>query len=89
MTLRVLPLELSWPPPPREQVDCHCHYPAVFLKHSSGEDVNTAVEAAHSALKSWSGLSGFDRAKHLYSIARHVQKHARSEHIFVIFVSDK
>lgn len=43
----------------------------------TGEDVNTAVEAAHSALDSWRALSGFERAKHIYSIARHVQKHAR------------
>ena len=41
------------------------------------EDVNTAVEAASSAYQSWSKLSGFERAKHIYSIARHVQKHSR------------
>ena len=46
----------------------------------TAEDVDTAVEAASQALASWSSLSGFQRAKHLYSIARHVQKHARSEH---------
>lgn len=41
------------------------------------EDVNMAVEAASEALPAWRELSGFQRAKHLYSIARHVQKHAR------------
>ena len=46
----------------------------------TAEDVDTAVEAASQALASWSSLTGFQRAKHIYSIARHVQKHARSEH---------
>ena len=35
------------------------------------------MEAAATAFQSWSQLSGFERAKHLYSVARHVQKHAR------------
>jgi aldehyde dehydrogenase (NAD+) len=35
------------------------------------------VEAAHAAHATWSQLSGPARARHLYSIARHVQKHAR------------
>lgn len=43
----------------------------------TAEDVNMAVEAASEALPAWRELSGFQRAKHLYSIARHVQKHAR------------
>ena len=55
----------------------------------TAEDVDTAVEAASQALASWSSLTGFQRAKHLYSIARHVQKHARSEATFVTFISDK
>ena len=41
------------------------------------EDVNTAVGAAKEAFKSWSELSGHARARHLYAIARHVQKHHR------------
>lgn len=44
---------------------------------ATDEDVNTAVAAAKAAFPSWSALSGHERAKHLYSIARHVQKHAR------------
>ncbi len=40
-------------------------------------DVETAVKAAKTAFASWSTLPGHERAKHLYSIARHVQKHAR------------
>ena len=39
--------------------------------------MSAAVEAAHAAHATWSQLSGSARARHLYSIARHVQKHAR------------
>ena len=35
------------------------------------------MEAAATAFQSWTKLSGFQRAKHLYSVARHVQKHSR------------
>ena len=41
------------------------------------EDVESAVHAARAAAPAWSALTGFERAKHLYSLARHVQKHAR------------
>ena len=41
------------------------------------EDVEYAVGAASKAYESWSKLPGHVRARHLYSIARHVQKHAR------------
>ncbi|CAL4122997.1 unnamed protein product, partial [Meganyctiphanes norvegica] len=41
------------------------------------EDVHQAVTAAKEAHKSWSQLSGHVRARHLYSLARHVQKHSR------------
>ena len=41
------------------------------------EDVELAVGAASKAFESWSKLPGHVRARHLYSIARHVQKHAR------------
>ena len=40
-------------------------------------DVDNAVIAANSALVAWSALSGFERAKYLYAIARQIQKHAR------------
>jgi acyl-CoA reductase-like NAD-dependent aldehyde dehydrogenase len=39
--------------------------------------VDAAVAAARAAYPSWSQLSGSARARHLYSLARHVQKHAR------------
>lgn len=41
------------------------------------EDVDQAVAAARTAHKVWSGMTGHQRARHLYSIARHVQKHSR------------
>lgn len=41
------------------------------------EDIDSAVAAAREAFKSWSKLPGHVRARYLYSIARHVQKHAR------------
>ena len=49
---------------------------ATTLKGTT-EDVDTAVKAATDAYGSWSQLSGHARARHLYSIARHVQKHHR------------
>lgn len=41
------------------------------------QDVDEAVEAAGRGFSSWSALSGAERAKFIYSLARHVQKHAR------------
>eukprot|EP00095_Tigriopus_kingsejongensis_P010019 snap_masked-scaffold1048_size67263-processed-gene-0.19 protein:Tk10019 transcript:snap_masked-scaffold1048_size67263-processed-gene-0.19-mRNA-1 annotation:"hypothetical protein CAPTEDRAFT_177352" len=43
----------------------------------NAEDVGTAVAAAQRALPAWQALSGHARARHIYAIARHVQKHAR------------
>ncbi|XP_065668429.1 aldehyde dehydrogenase family 16 member A1 isoform X1 [Hydra vulgaris] len=40
-------------------------------------DIDLAVEAARNAYDSWSTLPSHTRALHLYSIARHVQKHMR------------
>jgi aldehyde dehydrogenase (NAD+) len=40
-------------------------------------DVNAAVAAAGAAFKKWSALTGNQRARHLYALARQVQKHAR------------
>src|SRR6266576_1076081 len=41
------------------------------------QDVDTAVAAAHKAFPGWSTLSGHARARHLYALARAVQKHSR------------
>ncbi|MCV2866029.1 aldehyde dehydrogenase family protein [Albidovulum sediminicola] len=40
-------------------------------------DVAAAVKAARAALPRWSKLSGHDRARHLYALARHIQKRER------------
>jgi len=43
----------------------------------SAEDIDRAVSAATRAFKSWSKLSGHQRARYLYAIARNVQKRDR------------
>jgi aldehyde dehydrogenase (NAD+) len=40
-------------------------------------DVDRAVRAARAALAGWRGLGPHGRSRHLYALARHVQKHAR------------
>jgi aldehyde dehydrogenase (NAD+) len=40
-------------------------------------EVNQAVEAARQAFTSWSKTPGLVRARHMYAIARNIQKHAR------------
>ncbi len=40
-------------------------------------DVDAAVRAAKDALPAWQALDPFERSRHLYALARHVQKHAR------------
>lgn len=41
------------------------------------KDVDTAVKAARKAAAGWAALPGHDRARHLYALARLLQKHAR------------
>ncbi|XP_078481811.1 aldehyde dehydrogenase family 16 member A1-like [Ciona intestinalis] len=41
------------------------------------EDVNLAVSCAKTAFQSWSQLPAHTRARHLYAVARNVQKHHR------------
>jgi aldehyde dehydrogenase (NAD+) len=40
-------------------------------------DVNRAVDAAREAFEHWSGLSGHERARYLYALARGIQRRAR------------
>ena len=40
-------------------------------------EVDAAVSAARAALPGWQALTGHQRARYLYALARHVQKHAR------------
>jgi aldehyde dehydrogenase (NAD+) len=44
---------------------------------ASAEDVDAAVKAARAALPAWQALSGHQRARYLYALARQVQKHSR------------
>ncbi len=41
------------------------------------KDVDQAVKAAQKALPLWAALSGHQRARHLYALARQLQKHSR------------
>ncbi len=43
----------------------------------TADDVNAAVKAARAAFKPWAALSGYQRGKYLYAIARLIQKHSR------------
>ena len=43
----------------------------------SPADIDAAVAAARKAQPKWAALSGFERSKHLYALARHVQKRER------------
>jgi aldehyde dehydrogenase (NAD+) len=47
------------------------------VAQGSRADVDRAAKAARLAFKSWSRLPGEDRARHLYALARHVQKRER------------
>jgi aldehyde dehydrogenase (NAD+) len=44
---------------------------------ANAADVDAAVAAARKALPAWQALSGHQRARYLYAMARQVQKHAR------------
>ena len=44
---------------------------------ASAPDIDRAVAAARSAHQAWSALRPHQRARHLYAIARNMQKHAR------------
>ncbi len=52
---------------------------AVLAKIANGSaaDVDAAVQAAKAAYPKWSKLSGPARARHLYALARMLQRHAR------------
>ncbi|MEP7294267.1 MAG: aldehyde dehydrogenase family protein, partial [Chloroflexota bacterium] len=51
--------------------------PLAQVADAGKEDVDAAVAAARAAFASWSALSGHARARHLYAIARNIQKHYR------------
>ncbi|MBL8997478.1 MAG: aldehyde dehydrogenase family protein, partial [Gemmatimonadetes bacterium] len=47
------------------------------VSQGSAKDVDAAVAAARKAFPKWSKLSAHARARHLYALARMVQKHSR------------
>jgi len=47
------------------------------FRHGTGSDVDRAVAAAASALPAWQELGGHGRARHLYRLARQLQKRSR------------
>jgi aldehyde dehydrogenase (NAD+) len=51
--------------------------PLAQLTDGTPKDVDAAVRAARAAFPAWSALSGYQRGKFLYAIARLVQRHAR------------
>ena len=51
--------------------------PLAEVAEGSPEDVAKAVAAAKAALPGWRALGGHGRARYLYAIARHIQKHHR------------
>ncbi len=51
--------------------------PLARVAQAGQADVDAAVAAARKAFPAWSALSGHARARHLYALARAVQKHSR------------
>ncbi len=47
------------------------------VSQGSARDIDAAVAAARKAQPKWAALSGFERSKHIYALARHVQKRER------------
>src|SRR5579884_2197736 len=47
------------------------------IASANSADVDAAVAAARAAFESWGRTPGHVRARYLYAIARHIQKHAR------------
>jgi aldehyde dehydrogenase (NAD+) len=51
--------------------------PLASIAQAGSEDVDAAVRAARTALPAWRAAGCHARARHLYAIARHLQKHSR------------
>ncbi len=54
-----------------------CNEELAKVADGNAQDVNRAVAAAAAAAPAWAALSGHQRARYLYAIARQVQKHSR------------
>src|SRR5207237_10537010 len=51
--------------------------PLARVASANGADVDRAVAAARAAFETWGKTSGHVRARYLYALARHIQKHSR------------
>jgi aldehyde dehydrogenase (NAD+) len=51
--------------------------PLAAIAQGNADDIEAAVKAAHLAQKGWMAMGGEGRARHLYALARMVQKHSR------------
>jgi aldehyde dehydrogenase (NAD+) len=51
--------------------------PLARIAQAGQPEVDAAVKAARKAFASWSALTGHERARYLYAIARQIQKHSR------------
>jgi aldehyde dehydrogenase (NAD+) len=51
--------------------------PLAQVAAANSKDVDAAVSAAQAAAETWSKTPGHIRARYLYAIARHIQKHSR------------
>jgi aldehyde dehydrogenase (NAD+) len=51
--------------------------PLAQVAAANSKDVDAAVAAARAAAETWSKTPGHIRARYLYAIARHIQKHSR------------
>ncbi|HJU66824.1 MAG TPA: aldehyde dehydrogenase family protein [Gemmatimonadaceae bacterium] len=69
----------AWTPPGQtfEVIDPSTAAVIARVSQGTAADVDAAVAAARRALPAWKALSGHARARHLYALAREVQKHSR------------
>ena len=71
----------AWTDPADDRLfESRCPADDTLLAHVSQgtpDEVSHAVATARSAFPEWSQLDGHERARHLYALARGVQKHAR------------
>src|SRR5260221_7308097 len=51
--------------------------PIAQIAQAGASDVDSAVSAARAAFEAWGRTPGHVRARYLYALARHVQKHSR------------
>ncbi len=60
-----------------ESINPSTSKPLARVAAANSEDVDKAVKAARKAFESWGKTSGHVRARYMYAIARHIQKHSR------------